>query len=124
VHWVQQEHYGLLDINLFPKPPSSDRDVSLASTLFLASSFSPTVSAKNPTAVRARDCDLPLGQLHLVSDTRTRRDSDAFDLPVGGRLSAARRIILIGHGPGVVGISELLEARSELFSPLAFVCAP
>jgi len=26
VHWVQQEHYGLLDINLFPKPPASDRD--------------------------------------------------------------------------------------------------
>ena len=29
------------------------------------------------------------------------------------RLSAAKRIILVGHGPGVVGISELLESRSE-----------
>jgi hypothetical protein len=29
------------------------------------------------------------------------------------RLSAAKRVILIGHGPGVLGISELLEARSE-----------
>jgi len=27
-------------------------------------------------------------------------------------LSAAKRIILIGHGPGVLGISELLEART------------
>jgi hypothetical protein len=29
------------------------------------------------------------------------------------RLSSAKRIILVGHGPGVVGISELLESRSE-----------
>ena len=29
------------------------------------------------------------------------------------RLSSAKRVILIGHGPGVVGISELLESRSE-----------
>jgi histone deacetylase 6 len=28
VRWIQQEHYGLIDINLFPKPPSSNRDVS------------------------------------------------------------------------------------------------
>lgn len=37
-----------------------------------------------------------------------------FDsLLVDDSLSAAKRIILIGHGPGVLGISELLEARSE-----------
>jgi len=32
---------------------------------------------------------------------------------VNNRLSAAKRIILVGHGPGVLGISELLEARSK-----------
>ena len=32
------------------------------------------------------------------------------------RLSSAKRIILIGHGPGVLGISELLESRSEYFN--------
>jgi len=47
-----------------------------------------------------------------VRNTWTRRAGDAPDLLVGGRLSAAKRIILIGHGPGVVGISELLEART------------
>ena len=40
------------------------------------------------------------------------RCSDSL-LLVDHRLSAAKRIILIGHGPGVLGISELLEARSE-----------
>jgi hypothetical protein len=40
VNWVQQEHYGLLDVNLFPKPPSSDRDVSFTFT-HLPTSFHP-----------------------------------------------------------------------------------
>jgi len=39
------------------------------------------------------------------------------------RLSTAKRIILIGHGPGVVGISELLESRSERSNYLQLVHA-
>ncbi|KAH9968413.1 histone deacetylase complex protein [Lactifluus volemus] len=76
VHWVQQEHYGLLDINLFPKPPSSDRDYP----------------QKTPQQY-TREIVTYLWDNYIL-------------------LSAAKRIILIGHGPGVVGISELLEARA------------
>jgi hypothetical protein len=56
-----------------------------------------------------------------VRNPWTREDGDAPDLLVGGRVSAAKRIILIGHGPGVVGISELLEARSKHFFALGHV---
>lgn len=76
VHWVQQEHYGLLDINLFPKPPPSDKDYP----------------QKTPEQY-AREIMTYLWDNYIL-------------------LSAAKRIILIGHGPGVLGISELLEART------------
>ncbi|KAH8988030.1 histone deacetylase complex protein [Lactarius akahatsu] len=76
VHWVQQENYGLLDINLFPKPPSSNRDYP----------------QKSPEQY-AREIMTYLWDNYIL-------------------LSTAKRIILIGHGPGVVGISELLESRT------------
>ncbi|KAH9958805.1 histone deacetylase complex protein [Russula dissimulans] len=76
VNWVQQEHYGLLDVNLFPKPPSSDRDYP----------------QKSPEQY-AREIMTYLWDNYIL-------------------LSTAKRIILIGHGPGVVGVSELLEART------------
>ncbi|KAI9449392.1 histone deacetylase complex protein [Russula earlei] len=76
VNWVQQEHYGLLDINLFPKPPSSDNDYP----------------RKSPEQY-AREIMTYLWDNYIL-------------------LSTAKRIILIGHGPGVVGLSELLEART------------
>jgi hypothetical protein len=47
-----------------------------------------------------------------VSDAQIRRFDGAI-VSFDDRLSTAKRIILIGHGPGVVGVSELLEARSE-----------
>ncbi|KAI0296561.1 histone deacetylase clr3 [Multifurca ochricompacta] len=72
VHWVQQEHYGLLDINLFP---------SL----------------------------LPYPQ---KSSEQYAREIMAYLWDNYILLSAAKHIILIGHGPGVVGISELLEGRT------------
>ncbi|KAF8271520.1 histone deacetylase complex protein [Lactarius quietus] len=76
VRWVQQEHYGLLDINLFPKPPSSNRDY-------------PQKSSEQ----YAREIMTYLWDNYIL-------------------LSSAKRIILIGHGPGVLGISELLESRT------------
>ncbi|KAI9437713.1 histone deacetylase complex protein [Lactarius indigo] len=57
VRWIQQENYGLLDINLFPKPPSSNRDYAREIMTYLWDNY--------------------------IS------------------LSTAKRIILIGHGPGV-----------------------
>jgi hypothetical protein len=67
-----------------------------------------------------------LGQLHPVSIVQGQCDGDtSYSLIlVDDRLSAAKRIILIGHGPGVLGISELLEARSEHQSDLSFVGMP
>lgn len=69
VRWIQQEHYGLLDVNLFPRPPSSNRDVS--PTIDLISipvrTVFPTVSAKVRGAICTRDHDISLGQLHFVS---------------------------------------------------------
>jgi histone deacetylase 6 len=76
VRWVQQEHYGLLDINLYPKPPPSNRDY-------------PQKSSEQYT----REIMTYLWDNYIL-------------------LSTAKRIILIGHGPGVVGISELLESRT------------
>ena len=55
-----------------------------------------------------------------MSDTHIRRLDGAI-VSFDDRLSTAKRIILIGHGPGVVGVSELLEARSERLSPLSLV---
>lgn len=61
-----------------------------------------------------RDYDLSLGQLHPVSMCNESVMVVLHSLvPVNDRLSAAKRIILVGHGPGVLGISELLEARSK-----------
>ncbi|KAH8996551.1 histone deacetylase complex protein [Lactarius hatsudake] len=76
VRWIQQENYGLLDINLFPKPPSSNRDYP-----------------QKPPEQYAREIMTYLWDNYIL-------------------LSTAKRIILIGHGPGVVGISELLESRT------------
>lgn len=76
IRWVKQEHYGLLDINLFPKPPSSNKDYP----------------QKSPEQY-AREIMTYLWDNYIL-------------------LSTAKRIILIGHGPGVVGISELLESRT------------
>jgi histone deacetylase 6 len=76
VRWIQQEHYGLLDINLFPKPLSSNRDYP-----------------KKSSEQYAREIMTYLWDNYIL-------------------LSSAKRIILIGHGPGVVGISELLESRT------------
>ena len=52
-----------------------------------------------------------------MSDAHIRR-LDGAVVSFDDRLSTAKRVILIGHGPGVVGVSELLEARSECLSPL------
>ncbi|KAI0259417.1 histone deacetylase complex protein [Gloeopeniophorella convolvens] len=85
VEWTQREHYGLLDINLFPKPPASGKDYP----------------HKTPEQY-AREIMTYLWDNYIL-------------------LSKAKRIILIGHGPGVVGVSELLDARSK-FLPIVSVC--
>ena len=72
VRWVQQEHYALLDINLFPKPPPSNKDVSPRPTSFPVTTFCPTVSAKIFGAVYTRSYDISLGQLHFVRTVSTR----------------------------------------------------
>jgi histone deacetylase 6 len=94
VRWIQQEHYGLIDINLFPKPPSSNRDVSPTTDLIsLPYGRFPPQYPKKSSEQYAREIMTYLWDNYIL-------------------LSSAKRIILIGHGPGVVGISELLESRA------------
>ncbi|THH11513.1 hypothetical protein EW146_g8016 [Bondarzewia mesenterica] len=79
VEWVRQEGFALLDINLFPKPPSVRE--------FTYVSRSPEEYAREILT-------------YLWDNYVT--------------LSNAKRIILVGHGPGVIGLAQLIDARSTL----------
>ncbi|KAG7094672.1 hypothetical protein E1B28_005492 [Marasmius oreades] len=97
VAWVKSEGYSLLDINLFPKP-------TLAVTTSKRSKSTPDIGKQVATY---------LWDNYIQYDSLFRKSWGVMDnfLP-DNRLSSARRIILIGHGPGGQAIMDLLENRT------------
>ena len=118
--WAKNRGYAMLDVNVLERPYPKQR-VSLHFIQLYSSSSNPCIFSYGIRTTMLERRWFIFGT--TTSSTFSRDRSTIGSTSCRCRLSDARRIILIGHGPGCAPVMSLIQQRGEYPLSLSCICA-